>query len=60
MKSRSIINRVYWVIGTADEELIDIGTDQLIVLHEYQDDVVFSGAELDENDDEEKRELVCR
>jgi hypothetical protein len=48
------------VIGTADEELIDIGTDQLIVLHEYQDDVVFSGAELDENDDEEKRELVCR
>ena len=44
-----------------DDDLIDIGTDQLIVLNEYQDDVVIGILDPDaDDDDEEKRELVCK
>jgi hypothetical protein len=46
---------------TPDEELIDIGTDQLIVLNEYQDRTVVQIVDTDSDDEnEEKRELICR
>jgi len=43
-----------------DDEVIDIGTDQVIVLNEYQDDVLISFVDSEDDDDKEKRELVCR
>lgn len=46
---------------TVDEDLIDIGTDQVIVLNEYQNDAVPRFAEPDDDDDDDKKkELVCR
>ena len=44
-----------------DEELIDIGTAQLIVLNDYRDRTVVQVVESDTSGgDEEERELVCR
>ncbi len=47
-------------VPVPDEEIIDIGTDQLIVLNDYQEDVIVGVVDPDDDDDEEKRELVCR
>ena len=48
-------------ILTPDEEIVDIGTDQLIVMNEYQGDVAVVAIEPEEgSDDDEERELVCR
>ncbi len=43
------------------DEITNIGTSQLIVLNEYQDDVVVGIIDPESDDeDEEKSELVCR
>ncbi len=43
----------------ADDDLVDTGTDQLVVLNAYQDNILVSILDQDA-DDEDARELICR
>lgn len=43
-----------------EEELVELGTEQVIVLNDYQDDVLVAFVDPDAEDEEGRRELICR